>query len=41
MTKGGADYCFECVGLASVMTDAIASSREVSSSQHIADETTN
>lgn len=29
MTDGGADYCFECIGLASVMSDAFRSSREV------------
>ncbi|OWM80990.1 hypothetical protein CDL15_Pgr007021 [Punica granatum] len=29
MTDGGADYCFECIGVASVMADAFASSREV------------
>lgn len=28
MTDGGADYCFECVGLASVMNDAVVSSRQ-------------
>ncbi|KAF2282772.1 hypothetical protein GH714_043080 [Hevea brasiliensis] len=28
MTEGGADYCFECVGLASLMTEAFRSSRE-------------
>ncbi|CAK9149052.1 unnamed protein product [Ilex paraguariensis] len=28
MTDGGADYCFECVGLASVMQDAFNSSRK-------------
>ncbi|GAY41571.1 hypothetical protein CUMW_060510 [Citrus unshiu] len=28
MTDGGADYCFECIGLASVMNDAFNSSRE-------------
>ncbi|XP_031379605.1 alcohol dehydrogenase-like 2 [Punica granatum] len=28
MTNGGADYCFECIGVASVMADAFASSRE-------------
>ncbi|KAJ8747836.1 hypothetical protein K2173_012966 [Erythroxylum novogranatense] len=28
MTEGGADYCFECIGLASLMTDAFNSSRE-------------
>lgn len=28
MTDGGADYCFECIGLASVMEDAYRSSRE-------------
>lgn len=28
MTDGGAEYCFECVGLASLMGDAISSSRE-------------
>ncbi|EEE58467.1 hypothetical protein OsJ_09715 [Oryza sativa Japonica Group] len=28
MTDGGADYCFECIGLASVMSDAFRSSRE-------------
>ncbi|KAA0065135.1 alcohol dehydrogenase-like 2 isoform X1 [Cucumis melo var. makuwa] len=27
-TDGGADYCFECVGLASLMEEAIKSSRE-------------
>ncbi|CAL5385896.1 unnamed protein product [Camellia sinensis] len=27
MTDGGADYCFECIGLASLMPDAINSSR--------------
>ncbi|XP_042435808.1 alcohol dehydrogenase-like 7 [Zingiber officinale] len=27
MTGGGADYCFECVGLASLMADAFESSR--------------
>ncbi|KAI3842399.1 hypothetical protein MKW92_047558 [Papaver armeniacum] len=27
MTDGGADYCFECIGLASVMNDAITSCR--------------
>lgn len=27
MTGGGADYCFECVGLASLMADAFQSSR--------------
>ncbi|XP_077214088.1 alcohol dehydrogenase-like 1 [Tasmannia lanceolata] len=27
MTDGGADYCFECIGLASVMSDAFNSSR--------------
>ncbi|XP_020529095.1 alcohol dehydrogenase-like 7 isoform X2 [Amborella trichopoda] len=27
MTDGGADYCFECVGLASLMSDAFLSSR--------------
>lgn len=30
MTDGGADYCFECIGLASLMQDAINSSRPVS-----------
>lgn len=29
MTDGGADYSFECIGLASVMEDAYESSREV------------
>lgn len=29
MTKGGADYCFECIGVASVMNDAFKSSRKV------------
>lgn len=29
MTKGGADYCFECIGLASVMNDAFKSCRKV------------
>ncbi|KAK7351195.1 hypothetical protein VNO77_10473 [Canavalia gladiata] len=28
MTKGGADYCFECIGLASLMADAVNSSRD-------------
>ncbi|XP_078164407.1 alcohol dehydrogenase-like 1 [Carex rostrata] len=28
MTKGGADYCFECIGVASVMNDAFKSSRK-------------
>ncbi|KAG8073784.1 hypothetical protein GUJ93_ZPchr0006g43556 [Zizania palustris] len=28
LTDGGADYCFECIGLASVMNDAFRSSRE-------------
>ncbi|XP_041021658.1 alcohol dehydrogenase-like 2 isoform X1 [Juglans microcarpa x Juglans regia] len=28
MTDGGADYCFECIGLASIMQDAFKSSRE-------------
>ncbi|KAK8921623.1 Alcohol dehydrogenase-like 1 [Platanthera zijinensis] len=27
MTDGGADYCFECIGLASSMADAFNSSR--------------
>lgn len=31
LTNGGADYCFECVGLASSMEDAFRSSREVPS----------
>lgn len=29
MTDGGADYCFECIGLAALMNDAFRSSREV------------
>ena len=29
MTDGGADYCFECIGLAALMNDAFLSSREV------------
>ena len=29
LTDGGADYCFECVGLASLMQEAFRSSREV------------
>ena len=29
MTNGGADYCFECIGLASLMAEAFNSSREV------------
>ncbi|XWS25303.1 hypothetical protein CRYUN_Cryun27aG0057700 [Craigia yunnanensis] len=29
ITDGGADYCFECIGLASVMEDAFISNREV------------
>ncbi|XP_027073573.2 alcohol dehydrogenase-like 2 isoform X1 [Coffea arabica] len=28
MTDGGADYCFECIGLASLMADAFNSSRQ-------------
>ncbi|CAI0549239.1 unnamed protein product [Linum tenue] len=28
MTDGGADYCFECIGLASLMAEAFSSSRE-------------
>jgi len=28
MTDGGADYCFECIGLAALMNDAFLSSRE-------------
>ncbi|KAK7410507.1 hypothetical protein VNO78_01331 [Psophocarpus tetragonolobus] len=28
MTDGGADYCFECIGLASLMADAFNSSRD-------------
>ncbi|CAN6301989.1 unnamed protein product [Urochloa humidicola] len=28
MTDGGADYCFECIGLAALMNDAFQSSRE-------------
>lgn len=31
MTNGGADYCFECIGLASVMAEAFNSSRDVCS----------
>lgn len=29
MTNGGADYCFECIGLASMMLEAYRSSRVV------------
>uniref|UniRef100_A0A453IZ58 Alcohol dehydrogenase-like C-terminal domain-containing protein n=1 Tax=Aegilops tauschii subsp. strangulata TaxID=200361 RepID=A0A453IZ58_AEGTS len=29
MTDGGADYCFECIGLAALMNDAFQSSRAV------------
>lgn len=29
MTDGGADYCFECIGLASLMEEAFNSSRDV------------
>lgn len=29
MTGGGADYCFECIGLASLMQSAYESSRKV------------
>jgi len=29
MTDGGADYCFECIGLAALMNDAFRSSRDV------------
>ncbi|KAL2339941.1 hypothetical protein Fmac_007881 [Flemingia macrophylla] len=28
MTNGGADYCFECIGLASLMADAFNSCRD-------------
>ncbi|ONK75573.1 uncharacterized protein A4U43_C03F18330 [Asparagus officinalis] len=28
MTNGGADYCFECIGLASLMSEAFSSSRK-------------
>ncbi|KAL6645232.1 hypothetical protein ACP70R_016840 [Stipagrostis hirtigluma subsp. patula] len=28
ITEGGADYCFECIGLAALMNDAFQSSRE-------------
>ncbi|CAN6296202.1 unnamed protein product [Urochloa humidicola] len=28
LTDGGADYCFECIGLAALMSDAFQSSRE-------------
>ncbi|KAL9144039.1 hypothetical protein ABFS82_14G271700 [Erythranthe guttata] len=28
MTDGGADYCFECIGLASLMQEAFSSSRQ-------------
>lgn len=28
MTDGGADYCFECIGLTSLMQDAFTSSRK-------------
>ena len=30
MTEGGADYCFECVGLASLVEEAFACCRKVS-----------
>lgn len=29
MTDGGADYCFECVGMASLVHEAYASCRKV------------
>lgn len=29
MTDGGADYCFECVGLTSLVHEAYAASRKV------------
>ena len=29
MTDGGADYCFECIGLAALMSEAFQSSRAV------------
>jgi S-(hydroxymethyl)glutathione dehydrogenase/alcohol dehydrogenase len=29
MTGGGADYCFECVGMASLVHEAYASCRKV------------
>ena len=29
LTNGGADYCFECIGLASLMQEAFLSSRKV------------
>lgn len=31
MTNGGADYCFECIGLPSMMSEAFSSSRKVRS----------
>lgn len=34
MTDGGADYCFECIGLASLMAEATRSSREACSCAH-------
>jgi len=30
MTGGGADYCFECVGMATLVQEAYASCRKVS-----------
>jgi hypothetical protein len=30
MTDGGADYCFECIGVAAVMIDAFRSAKQVS-----------
>ena len=35
LTDGGADYCFECIGLASVMQEAFSSCREVLSLSQI------
>lgn len=35
MTGGGADYCFECVGLASLVHEAYASCRKVCLSQSV------
>ena len=34
LTNGGADYCFECIGMASVMQEAFRSSRQVTPLSH-------
>jgi S-(hydroxymethyl)glutathione dehydrogenase/alcohol dehydrogenase len=34
MTDGGADYSFECIGISSVMTEAVRSTKSVLISPH-------